>query len=203
MFGSLVPLHFVGGSEGEQVDIWYLVVWLLFLTPWMLRCLFSEMSVGILYLIFGNRVSWRLDTFRCLICFSLCRLGWCLNRSRIEPSCTYFPIWMSWGICRFDRCWFQIWYRMWWRREFWIVVLDFAGGLLFFSFVERRFFLVWFKCPLEVAMDFGRCLLMRSLVRPDHVSKKPYLIADSHVDVTGLNIVTWRKAAWSLLLYGS
>ena len=52
-------------------------------------------------------------------------------------------------------------------------------------------------------MDFGRCLLISSVVRPGHVSNNPFLIADSHVDVMGLKMVACRKAAWSRLLYGS
>ena len=42
-------------------------------------------------------------------------------------------------------------------------------------------------------MDFGRCFVIKEVVRPDQVVKWPHYMALRNVDGIGLKIVPWRK----------
>ena len=78
-----------------------------------------------------------------------------------------------------------------------IVLVHCASGFIggYSSFIgscrlaDLMFFLVWYMFPLAVAIDGGRCLLIRSIVKLVHVAKYPFLIAWMTVLLTGLNSV--------------
>ena len=53
--------------------------------------------------------------------------------------------------------------------------------------VDLRFFHVWCMWPLDVAIDWGRCLLISSIVKYGHVAKYSFLIACMRVWLTRLN----------------
>ena len=52
--------------------------------------------------------------------------------------------------------------------------------------VERKFWNCMRRCPLLVAIDFVRCLVMREVVRPGHEEKCPRRMARTKVEGTGL-----------------
>lgn len=93
--------------------------------------------------------------------------------------------------------------------ELWIgsgVVLRTLSGVAWR--VDRRPFLPWRRCPLPLAMDFGRCVRTSVLVNPGHVAEYPASMALSHVDGTGLPHA-WRRYrtmspcfvnSWTLLM---
>ena len=70
------------------------------------------------------------------------------------------------------------------------LVVRLGGGG--FGFVDRRFWPICRRCPLTVALDFGRCFLTRSAVRPGQVVKKHALMACIQMDGTGLKAALWR-----------
>lgn len=82
-----------------------------------------------------------------------------------------------------------------------------GGGV---GFVLRMFLRDIFICPLEVAMDLGRCLRMSSAVRPGQVAKKFFRMALRKVSGTGdqahmLRYVarsTFVRKAYTLLMVG-
>ena len=53
-------------------------------------------------------------------------------------------------------------------------------------------------CPLDVATDFGKCLLMLLTGRPDQLMKYPFFTAVVHVDVTGLPAAACKNCICSL-----
>ena len=55
------------------------------------------------------------------------------------------------------------------------------------------------RCPLLVAKDFGRNLVISVVVRPGKVVRWPRFMARRRVETAGLNKVPWRNAARSLL----
>jgi hypothetical protein len=58
--------------------------------------------------------------------------------------------------------------------------------------VDRMFLNFWLRCPLTVALDFGRCFLTSWLVSPGQVVMNPLPIAFVHADVVGLKQHWWR-----------
>jgi hypothetical protein len=54
------------------------------------------------------------------------------------------------------------------------------------DFVDRRFLDSWSRCPLDVNVDFGKCLEINSYVHSGQEWKCPFLIASRNVDLTGL-----------------
>ena len=56
---------------------------------------------------------------------------------------------------------------------------------------DLMFFLVWCMWPLDFAIDGGRFLLIRSIVKFFHVTKYPLLIVWSRVYLAVLNSVVW------------
>lgn len=69
-----------------------------------------------------------------------------------------------------------------------------------FGLVERRFFCCMRRWPLLVAIDLGRCLVMRCCDRLGHESKCPCLMARRRVDGLGLKAQAWRNLARSDLV---
>ena len=55
--------------------------------------------------------------------------------------------------------------------------------------VELMLFLIWCMWTLDVSIDGGICLLIRSIVKLVHVAKYPFLVAWMRVCFTGLNSV--------------
>ena len=53
---------------------------------------------------------------------------------------------------------------------------------------------------MPVAIDFGRCLVMRESARPGQLGKCPILIARMSVEGTGINRLKYRKAEISALV---
>ena len=66
-------------------------------------------------------------------------------------------------------------------------------------FVELSPCCVSRRCPLLVAKDFGRNLVISVVVRPGKVVRWPRFMARRSVETAGLYNVPWRKAARSLL----
>ena len=56
------------------------------------------------------------------------------------------------------------------------------------------------RCPLAVAVDFGRWWRIKLVVRPGHDRKCPLWMALRRVDTTGLKAAAWRKEARSALV---
>ena len=56
------------------------------------------------------------------------------------------------------------------------------------------------RWPFLVARGFGKYFVMRDSVRPGQDEKLPRLMAQRKVDVRGLKVHPWRKAASSLFL---
>ena len=48
-----------------------------------------------------------------------------------------------------------------------------------------------FVCPMEVAMDLGRCFCISSTVSPGHPMKCPYFMAEMNVEGTGEKLHAW------------
>jgi hypothetical protein len=65
------------------------------------------------------------------------------------------------------------------------------------SFVDWMFFCCIRRWPLLVAIDFGRCLEINSVVNPGQLSKCPRAIARRKVDGTGLKAHPCKKDASS------
>ena len=59
--------------------------------------------------------------------------------------------------------------------------------LLRMGLVDRMFLRVWSRCPLDVAMDFGRCLRMLWTVRHGKVDSWLFLTALHNVETEGLH----------------
>ena len=58
--------------------------------------------------------------------------------------------------------------------------------------VDRTFCWSWVRCPFVVAGLLGKYFRTRAEVRPDHVVKKPAVMAVVQVDTTGLKASRWR-----------
>ena len=71
------------------------------------------------------------------------------------------------------------------------IFLDLSGGSIADCWVERTFLMFNFMWPFAVLRDLGRCLDMRSAVRPGQDAKNPAWIAVMKVAGTGENIARW------------
>jgi hypothetical protein len=69
------------------------------------------------------------------------------------------------------------------------VVNLFVSSLIF---VDIAFILCWLRWTFTVTDDFDKCFSIARSVSPGHDVKLPLLIADIHVDLTGLKHAACR-----------
>ena len=81
-----------------------------------------------------------------------------------------------------------------------MMLSDVARSRLMAILVDWMFCCSMRRCPLLVASDFFKCLVIRVVVRPGQESKWLCRIARRKVEYCGLKAQAWRKAARSCLV---